>query len=100
MESNKIEFSILWFFCNLLWFFKDSTEIYIKEKEKNHLEKQPGRSYVWFQKMSVDVLPPATRHGVPGTVICLEEYRRLQELNGKRKETVDLSWFRPSTVVE
>ena len=33
------------------------------------------------------VLPPATRHGVPGTVICLEGYRRLQELGGKRRET-------------
>ena len=36
---------------------------------------------------TVDVLPPATRHGVPGTVICLEGYRCLQELDGKRKET-------------
>ena len=36
---------------------------------------------------AVDVLPPATRHGVPGTVICSEGYRRLQELDGKRRET-------------
>ena len=35
----------------------------------------------------VDVLPPATRHGVPGTVICSEGYRRLQELGSKRRET-------------
>ena len=37
---------------------------------------------------TVDVLPPATRHGVPGTVICSEGYRRLQELDGKRWETM------------
>ena len=36
---------------------------------------------------AVDVLPPATRHGVPGTVICSEGYQRLQELDGKRRET-------------
>ena len=36
---------------------------------------------------SVDVSPPATRHGVPGTVICSEGYRRLQELGSKRRET-------------
>ena len=36
---------------------------------------------------SVDVLPPATHHGVPGMVICSEGYRRLQELDGKRRET-------------
>ena len=34
MESNKIEFSILWFFCDLLWFYKDSAEINKKEKDK------------------------------------------------------------------
>jgi hypothetical protein len=34
VESNKIEFSILWFFCDLLWFFKDSAEINKKEKDK------------------------------------------------------------------
>ena len=34
-----------------------------------------------------DVLPPATRHGVPRTVICSEGYRRLQELDGKCRET-------------
>ena len=33
----------------------------------------------------VDVLPPATRHGVLGTVICSKGYRRLQELDGERK---------------
>ena len=37
---------------------------------------------------AVDVLPPATHHGVPRTVICLEGYRRLQELDGKRRETM------------
>jgi len=37
---------------------------------------------------AVDVLPPATRHGVPGMVICSEGYRRLQELDGKRRETM------------
>jgi len=37
---------------------------------------------------AVDVLPPATRHGVPGAVICSEGYRRLQELDGKRRETM------------
>ena len=36
---------------------------------------------------AVDVLPPATRHGVPRTVICSEGYRRLQELGSKRMET-------------
>ena len=36
---------------------------------------------------TVDVLPSATRHGVPGTVICSEGYRRLQKLDGKRRET-------------
>ena len=36
----------------------------------------------------VDVLPLATRLGVPGTVICSEGYRRLQELDGKRRETM------------
>ena len=36
---------------------------------------------------TVDVLPPATRLGVPGTVICSEGYRRMQELDGKRRET-------------
>ena len=34
MESKKIGFSILWFFCDLLWFFKDSAEINKKEKDK------------------------------------------------------------------
>ena len=34
MESNKIRFSILWFFCDLRWFFKDSAEINKKEKDK------------------------------------------------------------------
>ena len=37
---------------------------------------------------AVDVLPSATRHGVPGTVICSEGYRRLQELDGKCRETM------------
>ena len=36
--------------------------------------------------MSVDVLPPATRHGVPRTVICSKGYRHLQELDGKHRE--------------
>ena len=36
---------------------------------------------------AIDVLPPATRHGVSRTVICSEGYRRLQELDGKRRET-------------
>jgi len=36
---------------------------------------------------AIDVLPPATRHRVPGTVICSEGYRCLQELDGKRRET-------------
>ena len=36
---------------------------------------------------AVDVLPPATRHGVPEMVICSEGFRRLQELDGKRRET-------------
>ena len=40
-----------------------------------------------WTRLAVDVLPPATRHGVPGTVICSEGYRRLQELDGKRRET-------------
>ena len=34
MESNKIRFSILGFFYDLLWFFKDSAEINKKEKDK------------------------------------------------------------------
>jgi len=34
VEFNKIRFSILWFFCDLLWFFKDSAEINKKEKDK------------------------------------------------------------------
>jgi hypothetical protein len=34
MESNKIRFSILWFFCDLLWFFKGLAEINKKEKDK------------------------------------------------------------------
>ena len=38
--------------------------------------------------IAVDVLPPATHHGVPGTVICSEGYRRLQELDGKHRETM------------
>ena len=37
---------------------------------------------------AVDVLPPATHHGVPGTVICSEGHRCLQELDGKRRETM------------
>ena len=35
----------------------------------------------------VDILPPATRHGSTRTVICSEGYRRLQELDGKHRET-------------
>jgi hypothetical protein len=27
VESNKIDFFILWIFCDLLWFFKDSAEL-------------------------------------------------------------------------
>jgi hypothetical protein len=34
MESNKIRFFILWFLCDLLWFFKDLAEINKKEKDK------------------------------------------------------------------
>ena len=40
------------------------------------------------RNVSVDILPPATHHGVPRMVICSEGYRRLQELNGKRWETM------------
>ena len=31
VESNQICFSILWFFCDLLWFFKNSVKINIKK---------------------------------------------------------------------
>jgi hypothetical protein len=34
VESNKIEFFILWFFCDLLWFFKHLDEINKKDKDK------------------------------------------------------------------
>jgi hypothetical protein len=34
VESNKIGFFILWFFYDLLWFFKDSAKINKKEKDK------------------------------------------------------------------
>jgi hypothetical protein len=40
-KSKKIRFYILWFFCDLLWFFKYSTKInkLIKNKTvfKNHV---------------------------------------------------------------
>jgi len=39
VEFNKIIFSILWFFCNLLWFFKDLAKINKKEKDKTFVEK-------------------------------------------------------------
>ena len=49
VEFNKIRFSILWFFGNLLWFFKDIVKIKIKEKEKNrcHLSLKPLREVMW-----------------------------------------------------
>jgi len=40
VESNKIGFSILWFFCDLLWFFKDLVEINKKEKDKTAFENR------------------------------------------------------------
>ena len=47
----------------------------------------PEQKAFTYGDVPVDVLPPATRHGVPGMVICSEGYRRLQELDGKRRET-------------
>ena len=44
MESNKIRFYILWFFCDLLWFFKDSAEINKKEKDKTAFKTAYNRA--------------------------------------------------------
>ena len=44
VESNKIEFSILWFFCYLLWFFKDSAKINKKEKDKTAFKTAYNRT--------------------------------------------------------
>ena len=44
MESNKIRFSILWFFYDLLWFFKDSAEINKKEKDKTSFKTAYNRA--------------------------------------------------------
>ena len=40
VESNKIGFPILWFYCDLLWFFKNSIKIDIKEKVEKLLPSQ------------------------------------------------------------
>jgi hypothetical protein len=34
VEFNKIRFSLLWFFCDLLWFFKGLVKIKIKKKKR------------------------------------------------------------------
>ena len=44
VESKKIGFFILWFFYDLLWFFKDSTEINKKEKNKTAFKTAYNRA--------------------------------------------------------
>ena len=59
------------------------TDALIELNIGNNMERLDKR----ISTLTVDVLPPATHHGVPGTVICSEGYRRLQELGSKRRET-------------
>ena len=42
-----------------------------------HRGKASSKKKKWVNPNAVDVLPPATRHGVPRTVICSEGYRHL-----------------------
>ena len=60
VESNKIGFSILWFFCDLLWFFKDSAKINKKEKDKTAFKTayNKAREVKWtVLKIEEGVLP-------------------------------------------
>ena len=66
---------------HILFFFFIRITQYNANAHNTHAHS-PLRTHV-----CVNVLPPATRHGVPGTVICTEGYRRLQELDGKHRET-------------
>ena len=47
VEFNKIRFTIFGFFCDLLWFFKDSAEINKKEK-KTKPPPKPSWGVVWL----------------------------------------------------
>ena len=50
VESNKIGFTIFGFFCDLLWFFKDSAEINKNEKDKTPSKTIMGGCLASFGK--------------------------------------------------
>jgi len=47
VESKIIEFFILWFFYDLLWFFSDSDEINIKERKKEKTLRETALDVKW-----------------------------------------------------
>jgi len=56
VESNRIRFYILWFLCNLLWFFKYLAKINKKRKRQNLYSKNLVLNHTILYVHCVDLL--------------------------------------------